>query len=85
MPKEIFRQLQKVRVAGQKLQISRALKTQTERTAQRERSDQGHEGQGARGAEASRCRSGSTSDALPAAIKENSCIARQSRARARTA
>ena len=31
MPKEIFRQLQKVRVAGQKLQISRALKTQTER------------------------------------------------------
>jgi ATP-dependent RNA helicase DeaD len=31
MPKEIFRQLQKVRVAGQKLQISRALKTQAER------------------------------------------------------
>jgi ATP-dependent RNA helicase DeaD len=31
MPKEIFRQLQKVRVAGQQLQISRALKTQTER------------------------------------------------------
>ena len=31
MPKEIFRELQKVRVAGQKLQISRALKTQTER------------------------------------------------------
>ena len=31
MPKEIFRDLQKVRVAGQKLQISRALKTQTER------------------------------------------------------
>jgi len=31
MPKEIFRQLQKVRVAGQQLQLSRALKTQTER------------------------------------------------------
>jgi ATP-dependent RNA helicase DeaD len=31
MPKEIFRTLQKVRVAGQQLQISRALKTQTER------------------------------------------------------
>jgi ATP-dependent RNA helicase DeaD len=31
MPKEIFRELQKVRVAGQKLQISRALKTQAER------------------------------------------------------
>jgi ATP-dependent RNA helicase DeaD len=31
MPKEIFRDLQKVRVAGQKLQISRALKTQKER------------------------------------------------------
>jgi ATP-dependent RNA helicase DeaD len=31
MPKEIFRELQKVRVAGQKLQISRALKTQKER------------------------------------------------------
>jgi ATP-dependent RNA helicase DeaD len=31
MPQEIFRQLQKVRVAGQQLQISRALKTQTER------------------------------------------------------
>jgi ATP-dependent RNA helicase DeaD len=31
MPKEIFRQLQKVRVGGQKLQISRALKTQAER------------------------------------------------------
>jgi ATP-dependent RNA helicase DeaD len=31
MPKEIFRELQKVRVAGQQLQISRALKTQTER------------------------------------------------------
>lgn len=31
MPKEILRELQKVRVAGQKLQISRALKTQTER------------------------------------------------------
>jgi len=31
MPQEIFRDLQKVRVAGQKLQISRALKTQAER------------------------------------------------------
>jgi ATP-dependent RNA helicase DeaD len=31
MPKEVFRDLQKVRVGGQKLQISRALKTQTER------------------------------------------------------
>lgn len=31
MPKEIFRELQKVRVAGQQLQLSRALKTQTER------------------------------------------------------
>jgi ATP-dependent RNA helicase DeaD len=31
MPKEIFRELQKVRVAGQKLQISRALKTQAQR------------------------------------------------------
>ncbi|HEU4654507.1 MAG TPA: DbpA RNA binding domain-containing protein, partial [Steroidobacteraceae bacterium] len=31
MPKEVFRDLQKVRVAGQKMQISRALKTQTER------------------------------------------------------
>jgi ATP-dependent RNA helicase DeaD len=31
MPKEVFKQLQKVRVAGQKLEISRALKTQTER------------------------------------------------------
>lgn len=31
MPREIFRQLQKVRVGGQKLEISRALKTQTER------------------------------------------------------
>jgi ATP-dependent RNA helicase DeaD len=31
MPKEIFRELQKVRVAGQKLQISRALKTQADR------------------------------------------------------
>lgn len=30
MPKDIFRQLQKTRVAGQKLQISRALKTQVE-------------------------------------------------------
>jgi ATP-dependent RNA helicase DeaD len=31
MPKDVFRELQKVRVGGQKLQISRALKTQTER------------------------------------------------------
>ena len=31
MPKEIFRQLQKVRVAGQQLQISRALKTHVEK------------------------------------------------------
>ncbi|HKE92927.1 MAG TPA: DbpA RNA binding domain-containing protein, partial [Povalibacter sp.] len=31
MPKEIFRSLQKVRVAGQQLQISLALKTQAER------------------------------------------------------
>ena len=31
IPKEIFRTLQKVRVAGQQLQISRALKTQAER------------------------------------------------------
>lgn len=31
MPKEIFRELQKVRVAGQQLQLSRALKTQTAR------------------------------------------------------
>lgn len=31
MPKEIFRQLQKVRVAGQPLQISRALKTHVEK------------------------------------------------------
>lgn len=31
MPKEIFRELQKVRVAGQKLQISRALRTQADR------------------------------------------------------
>ena len=30
MPKEIFRDLQKARVAGQKLQISRALKTHAE-------------------------------------------------------
>ncbi|MET0534554.1 MAG: DbpA RNA binding domain-containing protein [Steroidobacter sp.] len=31
MPKEIFRQLQKVRVAGQPLQISKALKTHVEK------------------------------------------------------
>jgi len=31
MPKEIFRELQKVRVGGQQLQISRALKTQAEK------------------------------------------------------
>ena len=31
MPKDIFRDLQKVRVAGQKLQISRALRAQVER------------------------------------------------------
>ena len=31
MPKEVFRQLQKVRVGGQQLQISRALKTQVEK------------------------------------------------------
>jgi ATP-dependent RNA helicase DeaD len=37
MPKEIFRQLQKVRVAGQQLQISRALKTQVDKL-RRERS-----------------------------------------------
>ena len=36
MPKEVFRDLRKVRVAGQKLQISRALKSQSERL-QRER------------------------------------------------
>jgi len=42
MPKEIFRQLQKVRVAGQQLQISRALKTQTERLRrERAASDKG--------------------------------------------
>ncbi|MGH8175929.1 MAG: DEAD/DEAH box helicase [Steroidobacter sp.] len=40
MPKEIFRQLQKVRVAGQKLEISRALKTQTEKL-HRERAPSG--------------------------------------------
>jgi len=40
MPKEVFRDLQKVRVGGQKLQISRALKTQTERlTRERPRSE----------------------------------------------
>ncbi|HEY0943489.1 MAG TPA: DEAD/DEAH box helicase [Steroidobacter sp.] len=37
MPKEIFRQLQKVRVAGQQLQISRALKTHVDKL-RRERS-----------------------------------------------
>jgi ATP-dependent RNA helicase DeaD len=31
MPKEVFKQLQKVRVGGQKLQLSRALKTQAEK------------------------------------------------------
>ena len=31
MPKEVFRSLQKVRVGGQQLQISLALKTQAER------------------------------------------------------
>ena len=31
MPKEVFRQLQKVRVGGQPLQISRALKTHVEK------------------------------------------------------
>jgi ATP-dependent RNA helicase DeaD len=31
MPKEVFRQLQKVRVGGQQMQISRALKTQVEK------------------------------------------------------
>jgi ATP-dependent RNA helicase DeaD len=42
MPKEIFRQLQKVRVAGQQLQLSRALKTQTERLRnERPHSDKG--------------------------------------------
>jgi len=42
MPKEIFRQLQKVRVAGQQLQLSRALKTQTERLRnERPHADQG--------------------------------------------
>jgi len=45
MPKEIFRELQKVRVAGQKLQISRALKTQTERLrGERERPQGKHAG-----------------------------------------
>jgi ATP-dependent RNA helicase DeaD len=44
MPKEIFRQLQKVRVAGQQLQISRALKTQTERL----RNERPHSHQGPR-------------------------------------
>jgi ATP-dependent RNA helicase DeaD len=40
MPKDTFRELQKVRVAGQKLQISRALKTQTERlTRERPRTE----------------------------------------------
>jgi ATP-dependent RNA helicase DeaD len=42
MPKETFRELQKVRVAGQKLQISRALKTQAERL--RNERPQRHEG-----------------------------------------
>jgi ATP-dependent RNA helicase DeaD len=46
MPKEIFRQLQKVRVAGQKLEISRALKTQTERLRNERphRHDRPHQG-----------------------------------------
>jgi ATP-dependent RNA helicase DeaD len=35
MPKDVFRELQKVRVGGQKLQISRALKTQAERLSRR--------------------------------------------------
>ena len=39
MPKEIFRSLQKVRVAGQQLQISLALRTQAERL-RRERTTQ---------------------------------------------
>jgi ATP-dependent RNA helicase DeaD len=38
MPKDVFRNLQKVRVAGQPLQISRALRTQVNKM-QRERSD----------------------------------------------
>ncbi|HKS54704.1 MAG TPA: DEAD/DEAH box helicase [Steroidobacteraceae bacterium] len=41
MPKEIFRDLQKVRVAGQKLQISRALKTQAERLRNERRPHKG--------------------------------------------
>jgi ATP-dependent RNA helicase DeaD len=39
MPKEVFRELQKTRVAGQKLQLSRALKTQVEKL-QRDRPPQ---------------------------------------------
>jgi ATP-dependent RNA helicase DeaD len=50
MPKEIFRQLQKVRVAGQQLQISRALKTQTERL----RSERAHSDKGPRKGKAPR-------------------------------
>jgi ATP-dependent RNA helicase DeaD len=41
MPKEVFLDLQKVRVGGQKLQISRALKTQAERL-NRDRTDEAH-------------------------------------------
>jgi ATP-dependent RNA helicase DeaD len=43
MPKEVFRQLQKVRVAGQKLEISRALKTHAEKL-RREREPAGRKG-----------------------------------------
>jgi ATP-dependent RNA helicase DeaD len=47
MPKDVFRQLQKVRVGGQKLHISRALKTQTERM-RRERRPSAPRGKGPR-------------------------------------
>ncbi|AMN48193.1 ATP-dependent RNA helicase DeaD [Steroidobacter denitrificans] len=53
MPKEVFRELQKTRIAGQKLQISRALKTQVQKM-RRERPSESARGKSARGGPAKR-------------------------------
>jgi ATP-dependent RNA helicase DeaD len=54
MPKEVFRQLQKVRVAGQPLQISRALKTHVEKLRRERPKTTKFKGKPERGAQRSR-------------------------------
>ena len=54
MPREVFRQLQKVRVAGQPLQISRALKTHVEKLRRERPSATKFKGKPERGAQRGR-------------------------------